>query len=375
LLGALKDLLISAVETTTSHTETIALNLTGGFDTRLILSAVMSLGGGKRVLAFTNGRKEMPFVEPILNAVDVEHYCNDWTHEASQVDDIGRLMHRLALLTDGEADCLSSSKGLLYWGRNGELAPGGVLHGALGEAWRAFYYQTAYPTRFQRRLRPMSYLLWRLTFGRRRLQSLLAPEWSVKAKAFLKDDVAKVWDLMKRTHGYDCAIDAFYILERQRGLHSVLRCSDQYQHNLMPLGNSRFLERALPFTGVQGRCERLHRSIIAMNSKALPTFPTDSGGNCVLLRGVARATKPYTALIRRILPDRTPPAGSTKQSVDAGNSQIIEMLRSSDWKTAEFYDMQKVRDLLGHSASLRIGSSDGLGNILSAELASRIADA
>lgn len=250
-----------------------ALNLTGGFDTRAVLSSALLTGRPLR--AVTCGTAERAAIDPVVEASRVQH-----RYFPLAAEDRGAGAAAFALLTDGECDATLGAAIVDYWQRVAAIAPDGCLHGGLGEAWRCYHYKFLWPTTGIIAGDPLSYLVDQLIRARAHMLPVLTPEYRRQVADIVRRDAWPVWAAVEGANGRLAAVDAFYLLERHRGLTRVASVADLWNPAYAPFGHSVFLEAALGYLGPQNRSDTLHREIISRNAPALAGLQRYGGGSC-----------------------------------------------------------------------------------------------
>lgn len=249
-----------------------ALNLTGGFDTRAVLSAARMTG--EALVAVTSGRDEASVIDALVRYAGLRHHYFVVGGGRSQAQDC-----RFAFLTDGEWATPGGGVRLEYWKAVSSIAPSGCLHGGLGEAWRGYHYKFLWPPVSRLRRDPLAVLTALLTESRSDLHRLLRGWRRGEALEAIRGEIERVWNSVCVSDRILASVDAFYIVERQRALNRISSAADRWNSAYAPFGHEPFLERALSFLGPQNRDETLHRAIIAGNDSLLGTMPIHGGGN------------------------------------------------------------------------------------------------
>ena len=270
-----------------------ALNMTGGFDTRAVLSA--SLLADRLLIGVTSGRQEQRTVDAVVAAAGIEHCYFPYTDGAGSEGDTA-----FALLTDGECEAGAGAALLDYWQRVGGLARSGCLHGGFGEAWRSYHYKFLWPPARSVAREPIGFLTSALLRPRTHLLSALRKDLRGQIRDLLATDVRALWALVDDADGRLAAMDAFYLLERQRGLTRVASAADLWNPAYAPFGHSLFCEAACGYLGVQNRGETLHRDIIFANAPRLAALGRHEGGTCLPMGPAVNAALQAGATARHL---------------------------------------------------------------------------
>lgn len=259
-----------------------AMNLTGGLDTRAILSAALLTG--RPLAAITSGTAEGPTIQSVVNAVGgVRHHFI--RPRAGVLPDGARVF---ALLTDGEWDATLGDEMVDYWQRASSVAADGCLHGGVGEVWRSYYYKPLWPSDAAIARDPLTYLVHRLIRPRARVAGLLRADLRRDLVDLVRREAATIWAMVSGADGRFAAIDGFYLLERQRGLTRIASAADLWNPAHAPFAHTAFLPAALGYLGPQNRGDTLHRALIAGNSPALARLARYGGDSCAPLSPAAR---------------------------------------------------------------------------------------
>jgi hypothetical protein len=254
---------------------TPALNVTGGFDTRAVLSGAQRTG--RRLTGVTSGLYEKQSVDAVVAAAGIEHHYFPYTRRREAEGNVV-----FALLTDGEWDATAGGALLDYWRRVSKVAPSGCLHGGAGEVWRCYHYKFLWPPVASILRDPIGCLTRTLWQPRSHLLPVLQQQLRAGAADLLRQDTAALWSFIGGGTSV-AAVDAFYLLERQRGLTRIASAADLHNPAYSPFGHSLFCEAALNYLGVQNRAELLHREIISGNSPRLAAVRRPDGGSCETL--------------------------------------------------------------------------------------------
>ena len=108
-----------------------------------------------------------------------------------------------------------------------------------------------------------------------------------QAVDWVRADVERLWQDVA-TPDTLASIDAFYLVERQRGLNRIASAADLLNPAYVPFGAASFMECALRHLGPQNRDESLHRAIIERNGARLAALPVAGGGDARARKGMAR---------------------------------------------------------------------------------------
>lgn len=251
-----------------------AANVTGGFDTRAVLSAALKVS---RPVGVTSGQAEARAIDRVVAAAGIEHHYFPYHASDASADTA------FALLTDGEWDASHGGAVLDYWRRVAAVAPSGCLHGGLGEVWRSYHYKFLWPPIDVITRDPLGHLAARLLTPRSHAHRVLRPGVRRDLTDAIRGDARPLWAMVGDTGHPLAAMDAFYLLERQRGLTRITSAADLWNPAYTPFGHSLFCETALGYLGAQNRDEGLHREIIVGNAPSLAALERYGGGNCLPL--------------------------------------------------------------------------------------------
>lgn len=267
-----------------------AVNLTGGLDTRLILAAALS--AGIKPATVTAGTTEVTVVTTVARAAGV----TNWSIEAASAEPGDN--EYLALFTDGKSSEVPGDRLLPYWRAISSIAPSGCLHGGLGEVWRTYYYKGFSPQLATLRRAPVDYLYKRLLRERGALVPLLHPRHRTAILDALRDDVRTVWNMVHVPDQPYASLDAFYLMQRQRGLTRVTSASELLNPAYSPFALAAFTSTALRYLGPQNRDDRLHRSLIARFAPGLSGLPLHGNGTSALRSRPASAVRAAVSTAR-----------------------------------------------------------------------------
>lgn len=323
-----------------------ALNLTGGFDTRAVLSGALT--ARRPLVGITAGAIEKAEVNALATAAGIDHHLLHFDEFSACDDD-----EWFAMLTDGECDATGGGAALKHWRRLSSLAPSGCLHGGVGEVWRAYYYQLYWPSVRRIRRDPVAYLAKRLVSERQRLLPTLAEPLRRSAADIVRAEVEALWATLR---GADlmATVDAFYLLERQRGLTRISAAADLWNPAYSPFAHSIFIEKGLGFLGAQNRGDPLHRDLIARNARQLAALPRYPAGDC-LPRSRWRARAGLIAATARYAVGRGLGAGLRQRLQGRSRREYPYRMLTETFDASAVYDVGRVRRG-GHHASLGLGS-------------------
>ncbi|MEV4760940.1 hypothetical protein AB0J86_38375 [Micromonospora sp. NPDC049559] len=271
------------------HPDTV-LQLTGGQDSRLLLSAVPpALRAGMPALTLDRrGGVESRIAKRLSEMCGLKHHVH-WLDE--QPPPSPRTAHRLAVEAAAALDCMASPLA---------LAPLAVIEAGLdqshrlsglgGEIARGFYYlgQPRYATTSPRLVRRLAQ--WRLFANEGVTPDALEPDFAERARTAALDAVLACF--AEYPSDWLRATDEFYLWQRMprwAGTHSTAAAVERWFVN--PMLDRRFLHLALGVSPADKRDSHLTGQLIQRLDSRLAAVPLDSGLVPARLgrRGVASA--------------------------------------------------------------------------------------
>ena len=375
--------LVDAMDRISSAYPSPLLDLTGGYDSRCVVAAMLASGG--RFTAIVNGDDESPDVRVARDiasefAIELLHMRRDQVDPAQ----IWKLAQRALQLTDGEYDVLLYFPTMLAHERSAVRFDISV-NGSNGEITKGYWYELLFPRTGARD----SFDAQKIAAKRFTYEEDPAPLLAHRFEKSLTGDIADLIDAYNeplRGLPNTALLDNAYLsLRMQRWQGRIASSTQRIWPGVSPFMFSAVMEAALATPGTARNRLRFTRRLIESLNPRLAAMPLEQGypATPVRLRNLHRFALPMTREFSGKVARRLGVASAGRSGLAAPEASLAQrlwtvpafekLMNLEAMASADLYDPAVMRPWL---AAARAGSrpeAARLGRVLSLELVARAA--